>query len=136
MSAIHPTDECVNLFNEIKIGHKHKYAFFKFDNIADPKNIVVEKVGDTGTYAEFTKLLPADDCRYAVYDFDFTSEDGRKMNKLLFINWAPDSAKIKPKMLFAASKDNLKKKLTGVVEIQATDASEVDLEAVMERVRK
>jgi cofilin len=31
--------------------------------------------------------LPADDCRYALYDMDFTTTDGRPANKLVFISW-------------------------------------------------
>lgn len=42
---------------------------------------------------------------------------------------APDNAKIKQKMLFASSKDALRKALVGIaVEIQGTDASEVSYE--------
>lgn len=50
---------------------------------------------------------------------------------------APDTAKIKPKMLYASSKDALRKKLVGIAtEIQATDLSEVAYEVVLEKVSK
>ena len=43
---------------------------------------------------------------------------------------SPDSAKIKQKMVFASSRDALKRALTGVaIEIQGTDHSEVAHEA-------
>jgi hypothetical protein len=31
--------------------------------------------------------MPSDDCRYALYDMDFTTTDGRPANKLVFISW-------------------------------------------------
>lgn len=50
---------------------------------------------------------------------------------------SPDSAKIKPKMLYASSKDALRKKLVGVAsEIQCTDLSEIAYDTVLEKVAK
>lgn len=49
---------------------------------------------------------------------------------------APDTAKVKQKMLYASSKDAIRKKLVGVgVEVQATDASEISFEAVLDKVK-
>ena len=49
---------------------------------------------------------------------------------------SPDSAKVKSKMLYASSKDAIRKKLVGVAnEIQATDAAEVSYDTVLDRVR-
>ena len=42
-----------------------------------------------------------------------TTESSKKQ-KLFLMNWCPDSAKIKKKMLYASSFDNLKKSLGGV----------------------
>lgn len=54
---------------------------------------------------------------------------------LIFINRSPDTAKIKQKMVYASSKDGLKKKLDGVyTEIQCTDYSEVSHETVLDKV--
>lgn len=48
---------------------------------------------------------------------------------------APDSARIKSKMLYASTKDALKKKLVGIgTEIQATDLSEIDYQTVFDKV--
>lgn len=49
---------------------------------------------------------------------------------------APDTSKVKQKMLYASSKDALRKKLVGIgTEIQATDASEIAYETVLEKVK-
>jgi len=67
-----------------------------------------------GTFDEFVAMLPADDCRYAVFDMAFTTTDGRPGNKLVSIAWAPDTAKVKAKMVYAGSKDALTRALVGV----------------------
>lgn len=49
---------------------------------------------------------------------------------------APDTSKVKQKMLYASSKDAIRKKLVGIgAEIQGTDLSEVSYEAVLEKVK-
>ncbi|KAJ3270077.1 cofilin [Terramyces sp. JEL0728] len=100
----------------------------------DFTSIGVSNKVEKGTYDDFLALLPKDGCRYAVYDFEYSTGDGPR-NKLLFYTWSPDSAKIKQKMLYASSKDGLRKKLDGVyTEIQCTDPSEVSYEAVLDKV--
>ncbi len=48
---------------------------------------------------------------------------------------APDTAKIKQKMVYAASKDALRRKLDGIyTEIQCTDLAEVSHETVLDKV--
>jgi hypothetical protein len=50
---------------------------------------------------------------------------------------SPDTAKIKQKMIYAASKDGLRKKLDGVyTEIQCTDLAEVSHETVLDKVNE
>lgn len=47
---------------------------------------------------------------------------------------SPDDAKIKNKMLYASSKDALRRALVGIaIEIQGTDASEVAYEALLDK---
>ena len=49
-------------------------------------------------------------------------------------NRSDDNASIKPKMLYASSKDALKKALTGInEEYQATDQSDLDLEEIKKK---
>ena len=46
----------------------------------------------------------------------------------------PDTARIKEKMMYASSKENLKRKLNGIqVEVQATDASEIEQSVMHEK---
>ena len=99
--------------------------------------LIVENVVEEATYDEFVSALPSDDCRYAVFDFAYEKPGEGLRNKICFYAWAPDTAKIKQKMLYAASKDALRRKLVGVAnEVQCTDLSEVAYDTVFERVAR
>ena len=133
-SGVNVDDAVVHAFNQLKMGHYLRYAIFKISD--DFSRIEVSSTAETATYDEFCASLPANDCRYGVYDFEY-EVDGGKRNKIVLFVWAPDSAKIKNKMLYASSKDNLKKMMVGIgSEVQATDASEIDYQVVLEKVTR
>ena len=80
--------------------------------------------------------LPENDCRYAVYDFEYTNADGCLFKKIIFVMWSPDNAATKSKMMYASSKDFLKNLLPGIaVEQQATEKGEVDEEDMRLRIQ-
>jgi len=136
MSGVNVSDEVVNVYNEIKLGHKYKYVIFGLSK--SMTEVVVQETADPSkSYDDFVAALPANECKYAVYDFDYETKDGGKRNKLCFVVWAPDSAKIKDKMLVASSKDAVRKKLVGIsTEIQATGSDEISYEEVLEKVSR
>lgn len=99
------------------------------------------------------KELPENDCRYAVYDFEYAKGDEGKRNKICFYayipisicswlltiyyRWSPDTAPIKSKMVYASSKESIKRAFTGLgVEIQGTDYAEVSYDSVLDKVSK
>ena len=134
-SGVAVNDEVVEAYQELKLGHKNKY-FVASLNADNTEIVVTKKAGPSATYEEFLADLPANQCRYAVYDFDYDAGEGPR-NKILFVVWAPDASKIREKMLFASSKDALRKKLVGIgAEIQATDFSEISKDTVNERVAR
>lgn len=63
------SDEVVNAYNDIKMGHKHRFAIFKIS--ADASTVVVESTSNETDWVAFTKSLPAKECRYVIYDFHF-----------------------------------------------------------------
>eukprot|EP00761_Pharyngomonas_kirbyi_P011326 gb/GECH01011351.1/.p1 GENE.gb/GECH01011351.1/~~gb/GECH01011351.1/.p1 ORF type:complete len:138 (+),score=24.56 gb/GECH01011351.1/:1-414(+) len=130
-SGVKHTDDCVQKYNDLKLNHKFRYIVY---NITSESQIEVEKTADaSATYDDFIKELPKDEPRYAVFDFEFDAGEGTR-NKLVFVNWSPDTAKIKSKMVYASSKNEFKKALVGLaIEIQATDAAEADYETVLEK---
>lgn len=107
--------------------------------IKDKKTIEIEKTGERNkTFDDFVADLPENDCRYGLIDVEFETADGRPTSKIVFITWNPDTAPVRPKMLYSGSKEALKSALLGVgIMINATDMSELDFEeAILPAVKK
>ncbi|CAO3568625.1 unnamed protein product [Mortierella alpina] len=132
-SGVAVSDSCLEAFHKLKLEHKYKYVVFKISD--DNKEIIVEKASDNSDYEAFLMDLPKDDCRYAIYDFEYEKEG--KRNKILFYSWAPDAAKIKSKMIFASATSTFRKCFVGIAEdITGTDYDEVSHESVLEKVTR
>ncbi|KAM3918321.1 cofilin-1 [Leptodactylus fuscus] len=129
-SGVMVSDTVISVFNDMKVrkncGHEEKMKRKKaaiFCLSEDKKTIIPEEnkeiiVGDCGDkikdpYKYFVDMLPCDDCRYALYDCCYETKESKKED-LIFIFWAPDEAPLKSKMIYASSKDAIKKKLTGI----------------------
>ena len=115
-------DECKAVFEEIKKLQGDRDATYD-DFLTD-----LQKGGDG-------------ECRHGLYDFEYehqcqgTTESSKKQ-KLFLMNWCPDSAKIKKKMFYTLSYDNLKKSLVWVHKfIQATDSAEASETEVEKQLR-
>merc|ERR1712071_5876 len=89
-------------------------------------------------FEQWTSSLPENECRYSIYDIEIGLDLGAGMNtgsrnKLVFIVWAPQTAKIKDKMVTASSKDALKKKFDGIqIEWQLNGTDEYEASALIE----
>lgn len=98
------TDEVIAVFNDMKVRkaqanedekRKRKKAIL-FCLSKDLKNIVLDEgkeilQGDVGTtvqdpYQDFVKMLPPNDCRYALYDATYETKETKKED-LVFIFW-------------------------------------------------
>lgn len=132
-SGMGVADQSLDTFMELKRKKVHRYVIFKIDE--KKKEVVVEKTGGSAeSYEDFASSLPENDCRYAVYDFDFVTSENCQKSKIFFIAWSPDTSRIRAKMLYATSKDRIKRALDGIhYEIQATDPTEMDLDVLRER---
>ncbi|OMP00449.1 Actin-binding, cofilin/tropomyosin type [Corchorus olitorius] len=126
-------DECMLKFLELKAKRNHRFIIYKIDE--KKQEVIVEKLGNPDeTYDDFTNSLPADECRFAVFDYHFTTDENCQKTKIFFFAWAPDTARVRSKMLYASSKDKFKRQLDGIqVELQATDPSEMSLDIVKGR---
>ena len=128
-----PTEtECVSEYTAMKLN-KAKYAYLIFGMDKDYSKIQISKKGEeNASYDEFVAELPLDDCRYAVVNIKFSLEDGGEREKLLFIQWSPNKAKLKSKMLYSTSKEDFKKQLNGVaIELQANGPEEVTFDEAL-----
>ncbi|VAI22682.1 unnamed protein product [Triticum turgidum subsp. durum] len=120
-------------FLELQMKKAFRYVIFKIEE--KQKQVVVEKTGaTTESYDDFLACLPENDCRYALYDFDFVTGENVQKSKIFFIAWSPDTSRIRAKMLYSTSKDRIKQELDGFhYEIQATDPTEVKLDVLRDR---
>lgn len=77
-------DECKLKFVELKAKRNYRFIVFKIES----QDVVVEKLGSPEeTYDDFAASLPPDECRYAVFDFDFTTNENCQKSKIFFIAW-------------------------------------------------
>ncbi|CAA3026178.1 actin-depolymerizing factor 2-like isoform X2 [Olea europaea var. sylvestris] len=127
--AVH--DDCKLKFMELKTKRTYRFIVFKIED----KQVIVEKLGEPAeTYEDFTKCLPDNECRYAVYDFDFMTQENVPKSRIFFVAWSPDTSRVRSKMIYASSKDRFKRELDGIqVELQATDPTEMGLDVFKSR---
>lgn len=132
-SGMGVADHSKDAFLELQRKKVYRYVIFKIDE--KKKEVIVEKTGSPAeSYDDFTAALPENDCRYAVYDFDFVTSENCQKSKIFFIAWSPSISRIRAKMLYATSKDRFRREMDGIhYEIQATDPTELDLEVLRER---
>ena len=93
MSGIEVDSVIATLFNEMKLRSVNKWATFKIES---KKKVVVDEKGDPKVTEDRTEdkdefdLLKSKlqrEPRYVLYDFGFTSKQGRNIKKLAFIFW-------------------------------------------------
>ena len=140
------SQECLEQFQSLKLGKKIKYIIYELS--PDNTEIVVSKVSESKNYDDFLAELPPAECRYAIYDFEYQKGEEGMRNKICFVCWyvwpclwltrrSPVASKVKQQMLYASSKDALRKALVGIAtEIQGMDMSEVSYETVLDKVSR
>lgn len=95
-SGVAVQQACVEAYLNLK-QNEHRYVLFTVTS--DLKEVKLEKRAPLGaTYQDFLKDLPEDDCRYAVYNYEYDFE-GSHRNKIVFFSWIPESSKIKVRRL-------------------------------------
>ncbi|ODV88799.1 hypothetical protein CANCADRAFT_128855 [Tortispora caseinolytica NRRL Y-17796] len=135
-SGVAVANEVQKAFEDLKLSRNSKFVVYKLND--NRTEIVVDQVSTDGDYETFISALPENDCRYAVYDFEYDTTSGEgKRSKIVFFSWSPDTAPVRSKMIYASSRDGLRRSLNGIAsEIQGTDFSEIAYESVLERVSR
>ena len=128
------SQQCLDQFNRLKMD---KSLFFVSFRIENQTTVVVDHVQEKGvSYDSLIHHIPQNEPRFVVVDFDFTNNDGLILNKIIFIHWCPDNARVNHKMVYASTKENLKKRLVGIFkEVQASIASELTHESISSSIR-
>jgi cofilin len=126
------SDDCLAKFNQLKWRNEYGYIIYV---IEDKREIVVDKVGASdATIDDLRAQLSNKQPAYIVFKMKYMSKGGEPNSKDVFMLWLPDTAKAPAKMLYSAGKDNIRKKLEGVVEYEANDLGEVTVEAIVAKV--
>jgi cofilin len=135
-TGVRVSDEANSQWITFRFAEKQPtFMIFKIQNMQE---IVTEFTsGNNEVFQTFLDKLPENECRFAVYSFDFTTKDGQAMNKMVSISWLPSTGKVKERILYTASRDVLHRTLSGVTtRINATDLDELTEEIVLEACRK
>lgn len=144
MSGISIDQTIPLLFNDMKLKKIHKYILFKIEN---KKTVVTDVLGDPAQtttkeqdkvhWMKMRECLP-NEPRYVLYDFGFQTEAGRAVNKIAFIFWCnDDTAKVGDKMIYASTKDSVKKICTGLsLEFQGNGYDDLDYDEISKEIEK
>ncbi|KAJ3217906.1 Acyl-coenzyme A thioesterase 9, mitochondrial [Dinochytrium kinnereticum] len=138
-SGVQVSNEVITLFEEMKLRRKYAFMVFKIqESLIVPDLIYTTEqadiAGTDATFQAFVNQMPAEEGRYGVFDFEYDSGSDGIRNKLVFFLWAPDTSKIRSRMLYASSKLAIRQRLDGIhTEIQCTDSAELAYESVFEK---
>ena len=127
-------DSSLEGYTKLKIGREYKYIILK---IEEQKNIAIEKASDPSTPIDRLQHdLPPNEPRFVVLDYDWTNSDGLVLPKIIFIYWLPDNSGRQNKMLYASSKESLKRKFDGIYkEFVASEPSDLTEAAIAQSIR-
>jgi len=133
------SQEAITTFNKVAQGDnahdKLWYAVLKLSD--DYKEIVVETSSANQDFDEFVEHLRNAQSksksgvvgpgpRYGFYDVTYKVEGGGKRNRMTFIAYSPDSASVQPKMIYASSKDALRRTFDKIqAEVQINDIGDL-----------
>jgi cofilin len=79
------SDECKLKFQDLKAKRSFRFITFKIDG--QTQQVVVDRVGQPSeTYDDFTESMPPTECRYAVYDFKFITDEHCQKSKIFFVS--------------------------------------------------
>lgn len=141
------SDECIEKYDDLKLNKKYKFIIFKLSD--NYKEFEVEEASEESDWEVFRqKLLDAKTKkksggfgpgpRFAIYDFLYNLQAGEgSRTKIVFLAWSPDTADVQPKMIYASSKEALKRSFNGIAtELQANDAEDIEYKTIVNKISK
>ncbi|OQE20476.1 hypothetical protein PENSTE_c013G00587 [Penicillium steckii] len=138
-SGVHIGDECLAAFNELRLkrgSSKPKFIIYSISN--NFQEISVEKISSDTDWENFLREIsssvdengtPAP--RYAAYDVEYDLGADGKRSRVVFIAWVPIETSTKVRMIYASTKEQLRKALDIAVSIHAEELDELDWKEVV-----
>lgn len=83
-ATITPEENIYEEYKNLKLRRRYRFIIMK---IIEAKVVIDSSAPPTSSFDSFIAALPDAECRYAVYDHEFTTTDGRKSSRLYFVTW-------------------------------------------------
>ncbi|KAL7075993.1 hypothetical protein ACQ4LE_004491 [Meloidogyne hapla] len=144
-SGVKVDSVCKQAYDDLHNKHLHSYLIFRISD--DDTTIIVEKKGEKNApYAEFVKEMKSlvgdgKQCRYAAVDVQVDvqrqgAEGMSRISKVIFVQYCPDEAPVRRRMLYASSVRALKATLglESLLQIQASELSDIDEKVIKHEV--
>ncbi|GBG29871.1 Cofilin/actin-depolymerizing factor-like [Hondaea fermentalgiana] len=126
--ALYRVDEDVLAeYKKFKLGRKYRWVMFGVDEDGEGRVHRVKHVEADRSKGvdDLVAALPEHDCRYVVYEYEYTTSDGRKSDKLFFINWNPRSAPTATQMDYLTGRTAIREICEGCFDVSATTTNDV-----------
>ncbi|KAK4863137.1 hypothetical protein LT330_010573 [Penicillium expansum] len=138
-SGVSVADDCISAFSELRSQRSSKKPRFIIYRITEDYNtVVIEESSFEQDYEVFRqKLVSAVDAegnpapRYAVYDVQYDLGSEGKRSKIVFITWVPRETSIKVRMIYATTKEQVRRFLDVKASIHADDPDELEWKTVL-----
>ncbi|KAG5191746.1 hypothetical protein JKP88DRAFT_230865 [Tribonema minus] len=112
----------MKMLKDLKLRRKYRFLVLRIEG----GEVVPDATAPPAAGApQLEAALPFSDCRYCVYDQDYTTDDGRKTSRLLFISWLPHNATPYAKMAYAHGKTAVRRRMEGLFDVAASAFADV-----------
>ncbi|KAL4887666.1 cofilin, actophorin [Aspergillus karnatakaensis] len=138
-SGVSIPTECIDAYKQLLYGKKAAKPKFIIYRISDDeRSMVVEETSSESDYEAFLKKLTStldghqsSAPRYALYDVEYDLGEDGKRKQTVFISWMPDTTPTRLRMLYASTKEQLRRALDVKVSIHADDVSDIEWKVVL-----
>ena len=114
--------EALVLFRNLKLRRQHRFILYTLTD----DQLKMEHTGlPEARLPDLLSVLPESECRYAIYDHDLTTSDGRKTSKLYFISWLPTNAHPSMKMQYTHTKAMIRNSFDGCYDVNGASVEEI-----------
>ncbi|XP_029306028.1 destrin-like [Cottoperca gobio] len=144
-SGVKVADEVKQIFEEMKVvktdddqKERIRIVLLHIDTEIKVKKIYrqIDLENQDDVFKFLKTLLLCDQCRYVLYDCHFEIKENIQKEELVFMMWAPDSAKMKGRMQYASSKGAIQRVIQGVKHnIEVNDIDDMDKDCFADRLK-
>ena len=113
---------CLEVFKKLN-RRKTRWILYKMDEFS----IVVDEVSErSATIKDMIKALPDTEPRYAVYDYEFVTDDGRTTSKMYWMYWTPLNSNQEKKVIYTQALSSFRNQFTGTVNIDFSVPKDIE----------